>query len=160
MARVLIVGCGHRGLALASELIAGGHAVRGTTRDAGRLAEIEAAGVDAVLADPDRVATLVPALADVAILCLLLGCAAGDLDQLRALHTTRLQMLLDRILDTTVRGVVYEAAGTVDATLLQHGAAVLQAGCARSRIPFRLLYGTGEGWPVEAADAVNTLLRG
>ena len=32
MARVLIVGCGGRGQALARELAAAGHAVRGTTR--------------------------------------------------------------------------------------------------------------------------------
>ena len=33
MARVLIVGCGGRGRALARELVAAGHTVRGTTRD-------------------------------------------------------------------------------------------------------------------------------
>ena len=32
MARVLIVPCGRRGRALAAELVAAGHAVRGTTR--------------------------------------------------------------------------------------------------------------------------------
>ena len=37
MARVLIVGCGGRGQALARELVAAGHAVRGMTRDPARV---------------------------------------------------------------------------------------------------------------------------
>jgi 3-hydroxyisobutyrate dehydrogenase-like beta-hydroxyacid dehydrogenase len=46
LARVLIVGCGCRGQALARELRAAGHAVRGTTRDAGKVAAIAAAGAE------------------------------------------------------------------------------------------------------------------
>ena len=38
LARVLIVGCGCRGRALAAELVAGGHAVRATTRRSEALA--------------------------------------------------------------------------------------------------------------------------
>ena len=64
MARVLIVGCGCRG-ALASALLADGHAVRGTTRDQRRIAAIEESGADGVVADPDRLGTLMPALAGV-----------------------------------------------------------------------------------------------
>ena len=60
LARVLIVGCGCRGQSLAGALVAGGHAVRGTTRDAARLGDIEASGAQAVVADPDRLGTLVP----------------------------------------------------------------------------------------------------
>jgi len=44
VARVLIVGCGCRGQALAGALVAAGHAVRGTTRALARLADIEASG--------------------------------------------------------------------------------------------------------------------
>ena len=62
MARALIVGCGCRGRALAGELVTAGHEVRGTTRRSERLAEIEATGAEAVLADPDRLATVVPQL--------------------------------------------------------------------------------------------------
>ena len=46
MARVLIVGCGCRGRALAADLRGAGHAVRGTTRDPGRTAAIAAAGAE------------------------------------------------------------------------------------------------------------------
>ena len=43
MARVLIVGCGCRGQALAAALLEDGHAVRGTTRSAEWLAAMRAA---------------------------------------------------------------------------------------------------------------------
>jgi len=54
MARILIVGCGCRGRALARELGERGHAVRGTSRTEAGRARIEAAGFEGVVADPDR----------------------------------------------------------------------------------------------------------
>lgn len=120
--RCLIVGCGCRGQLLARGLIARGDVVRGTTRTPGRLAQIEAAGAEAALGDPDRVATLMGALEQVAVVLILLASATGAPEQLRALHGTRLEMLLTKLVDTTVRGVVYEARGTVDADVLGSGA--------------------------------------
>jgi uncharacterized protein YbjT (DUF2867 family) len=139
VARCLIVGCGCRGLSLARALREDGHAVRGTTRDAGRRAEIEAAGAEPYVGDPDRVATLGPALAHVGVACLLLGSAAGTERQLAALHGTRLEMLLERMLDTTVRGIVYEAVGRVDSEILSGGAERVRHACERSLIPYVLL---------------------
>ena len=107
MARVLIVGCGCRGQALAKALVAEGHAVRGTTRDATRLPDIEAAGAEAAQADPDRLATLMPAIAGVSVVCWLMG-TARDADQL---HGPRLESMLEHIVDTHVRGLVYETGG-------------------------------------------------
>ena len=52
MARVLIVGCGGRGQALARELVAAGHAVRGTTRDPARADAIAAAAPSRTSATP------------------------------------------------------------------------------------------------------------
>ena len=75
MARVLIVGCGCRGRLLAEAVRADGHAVRGTTRDASGLEAIEAAGAEGVVADPDRLGTLMRALAGVTAVCWLLGSA-------------------------------------------------------------------------------------
>jgi uncharacterized protein YbjT (DUF2867 family) len=161
VARVLIIGCGCRGLELAGGLIAAGHAVRGTTREAGRLAEIEAAGADPVLGDPDRVGTLFRALDGVGVVCVLLGSAVGATDALAALHGTRLEMLMTRTIDTTVRGVVYEAAGTVDAELLAQGAQRVAAACDLSRIPYRLLHadpGDHTSWVAAAQDCVETVL--
>jgi len=161
VARVLIVGCGCRGLELAANLIAAGHAVRGTTRDEARLAEIEAAGAEPVLGDPDRVGTLFGALDGVGVVCVLLGSAVGEADDLAALHGTRLEMLMMRTIDTTVRGVVYEAAGTVDTEVLAQGARRVAAACDLSRIPYRLLNadpGDPTSWAAAAQDCVEAVL--
>lgn len=161
MARVLIVGCGCRGLELTRALRARGHAVRGTTRDRGRSSQIEAAGAEPFIGDPDRVSTLGPALAHVGVACLLLGTASGSEAQLAALHGTRLEMLLERMLDTTVRGIVYEAAGTVDPTLLSTGAERVRHACERSLIPYVLLTADPSdhaGWLRAAGDAVDAAL--
>jgi nucleoside-diphosphate-sugar epimerase len=106
MARVLIVGCGCRGQALARELGEAGHAVRGTTRSGERLPEIEAAGAEAVVADPDRLVTLMPAIEAVSVVCWLMGTAEGA-----ALNADRLESMLEHIVDTPVRGLVYETGG-------------------------------------------------
>jgi predicted dinucleotide-binding enzyme len=107
MARVLIVGCGCRGRALARALAAEGHAVRGTSRDPARLPDIEAAGAEAVVADPDRLVTLMPAIEGVTVVCWALGTAA-DAAQL---HGPRLESMLEHIVDTPVRGLVYDTGG-------------------------------------------------
>jgi putative NADH-flavin reductase len=135
VARCLIIGCGCRGRSLARELIARGHTVRGTTRDPAKRSAIEAAGAEAVIADPDRVVTLVPAFEHVAVAYVLLGSAGGD----PSLHGTRLDMLLHRMVDTTVRGIVYEARGSADSALLEAGAAIVSAVSADARIPYVLL---------------------
>jgi uncharacterized protein YbjT (DUF2867 family) len=163
VARCLIVGCGCRGRELTAGLRAAGHAVRGTTRDAGRRAEIEAAGAEPFVGDPNLVGTLAPALAHVGVVCILLGSAAGTQEQLTALHGTRLDMLLERMLDTTVRGVVYQAAGSVDPALLSAGAGRVRHACERSLIPYALLTAdpaTDEGWVAQAVEAVQLALLG
>jgi uncharacterized protein YbjT (DUF2867 family) len=139
LARCLIIGCGCRGRSLATALIARGHTVRGTTRDPARAAAIEATGTEAIVGDPDRVGTLAGALEHVTIACILLGSAAGTREGLAALHGSRLDMLLSRMLDSTVRGIVYEAAGSVDGDVLDAGTARVRAVCEDSRIPYALL---------------------
>ena len=111
MARFLIVGCGCRGQALARELIAAGHIVRGTTRDPGRVAAIEAAGAEAVVADPYRLATLMPSLDGASAVLWLMGTANGSADAIEAMHGTRLESMLELIVDTHARGFVYETGG-------------------------------------------------
>ena len=137
--------------------------MRGTTRDISRVAEIQAVGAEAFVGDPDRVATLVPAFAQVGVTCVLLGSATGPPDSLAALHSTRLDMLLEKMLDTTSRGIVYEAAGTVDPELLAAGAERVRWWCERSLIPFTLLdAATADhgAWRRAAADAVDGILLG
>jgi glycine/D-amino acid oxidase-like deaminating enzyme len=106
MARVLIVGCGCRGQSLARALAAEGHAVRGTTRDGARLRAIEAAGAEALVADPDRLVTMMPAIEGVTVVCWLMGTAEPA-----ALHGPRLESMLEHIVDTPARGLVYETGG-------------------------------------------------
>jgi uncharacterized protein YbjT (DUF2867 family) len=127
VARVLIVGCGCRGQALARELSAAGYAVRGTTRDPARSAAIAAAGAEPYVGDPDRIATLMGALTGVTIVCWLLGTVAVP-----ELHGGRLRMLFEKLVDTPVRGVVYEAA-------LPEGRAIAQDASERWRIPLEIL---------------------
>jgi nucleoside-diphosphate-sugar epimerase len=158
VARVLIVGCGCRGRALARELRAAGHAVRGTTRDAARLAEIEAAGAEAVLADPDRLGTLMTHLHGVTLVCWLMGSANGTADDL---HGPRLRSMLERLVDTPVRGVVYEAAGSVAPNLLADGAAAVRAASATWSIPAEVVEADpadAKAWLAAMTDAVRRLL--
>jgi hypothetical protein len=161
MARCLIIGCGCRGLALARSLLQAGHAVRATTRDAARTDEIESTGAEPFIGDPDRIATLAPALDHVGVACVLLGSATGTSEQLEALHGTRMEMLMTRILDTTVRGVVYERSGSVDLAVLDEGARRVREACERSLIPYVLLDadpGDYAGWVAAASGAVQQLL--
>jgi hypothetical protein len=102
VARVLIVPCGCRGRTLARELAAAGHAVRGTTRDGANAEAIAAAGAEPYVGDPDRIGTLMDALAGVTVVCWLMGSVA--------LPPERERMLFEKLVDTPVRGVVYEGA--------------------------------------------------
>ncbi len=162
MARCLIVGCGCRGRLLAAELGARGFAVRGTTRSAAGCAAIEAVGAEALIGDPDRVATVVRGLDHVSVACILLGSAVGPRERIAALHSSRLEMLLQRMLDTTIRGVVYEAAGSVGDEILGAGAELVRARCLGSRTEFALLEtdpSDHAGWLADAVQAVDTVLH-
>jgi hypothetical protein len=159
VARVLIVGCGCRGRELTRELRAAGHAVRGTTRSAARLGEIEAAGAEGVVADPDRLGTVMTQLQGVSLVCWLLGSAegAGAAD----LHGARLRTLMERLVDTPVRGMVYEAAGSVAADLLAGGAAAVREASATWSIPVEVVEadpGDREAWLGAMTAAVGRLL--
>ncbi len=161
MARCLIVACGCRGRLLAGALAARGHAVRGTTRDPARVADIEAAGAEAVLADPDRVGSLVGALDHVSVAVLLLGSVRGSPEAVADLHGPRLGALLTRLIDTTVHGVLYEARGSVAPEVLQAGAAQVLSFRERSRASVALLEADPrqpETWLQEALAAVDAVL--
>jgi hypothetical protein len=140
VARVLIVGCGCRGQALARDLVAAGHAVRGTTRSQDRTATIAETGAEPYVGDPDRIGTLMGALAGVTIVCWLLG-DVPDPD----LHGGRLRMLFEKLVDTPVRGVVYERA-------LPEGEAIARDAAERWRMPVEIVE------PGEARRAVDRLL--
>jgi hypothetical protein len=149
MARVLIVPCGCRGRALAAELAAAGHAVRGTTRSQANAEAIRAAGAEPYVGDPDRIGTLMDALAGVTIVCWLMGRLPVP-----ELHEGRLRMLWEKLVDTPVRGVVYEGA-------LPQGEQVARSASQTWRIPLEILDADPldhDAWLAAARDAVDRLL--
>ncbi len=159
--RALIVGGGCRGLALARTLASDGHAVRVATRREQARAAIEAAGAECWSGDPDVVGTLRYALDNVTVLLWLLGTARSDPDGVAALHGPRLRMMLEKTTDTTVRGVVYEAAGSVAPGVLARGVEEVRRAHRTNEIPFALLEAEPadrEAWLAAARSAVEALL--
>ena len=141
MARVLIVGCGCRGQSLARALAAEGHAVRGTTRDPERTAAIAGAGAEPYVGDPDRIGTLMGALTGVSVICWLLGDVPAP-----ELHDGRLRMLFEKLVDTPVRGVVYERGSPA-------GEAIARDAAQRWQIPVEVIAPGSD-----AREAVDRLL--
>jgi uncharacterized protein YbjT (DUF2867 family) len=145
VARILIVPCGCRGRSLARELRAAGHAVRATTRDPAHAAAIAETGAEPYIGDPDRIATLMDALHGVTVVCWLTG-TIEDPD----LHAGRLRMLWEKLVDTPVRGVVYEGRGE----------ALSRASSETWQIPLEVLDGDplADDWLARATGAVGRLL--
>ena len=159
--RALVVGGGCRGLDLARALTAEGHAVRIVTRRPEARAAIEAAGAECFAGDPDVVGTLRYALDNVTVLLWLLGTASGPADKVAALHGSRLRMMLSRTTDTTVRGVVYEAAGTVGPEVLAAGVEEMRHARRTNEIPYALLTADPAdrgAWLADARAGVAALL--
>jgi hypothetical protein len=157
VARLLIVGCGCRGSSLGAALQASGHAVRGTARSPARLEALETAGIEGVVADPDRLGTLVPALAGVTVVCWLMGSADDSPD----VHGPRLRSLTEHLVDTPVRGLVYEAAGTADAALLAQGAETVREASHTWHIPVEIVDtdpAAHDAWIEAMTRAVERLL--
>jgi hypothetical protein len=142
-----MVGGGCRGLALARSLVAEGHAVRAVTRDESKRAAIEDAGCECWIGDPDRIGTLRYSLENATVLLWLLGTV--DVEDL---HGSRLEMMLERSVDTTVRGVLYEGRA---------GEAVVQAAHDRHGIPIAFLDedpADVEAWVAGARAGIDALL--
>jgi hypothetical protein len=104
VARILVVGPAGR----ARELASSGHVVE------------EAEG-----ADPDRLATITPLLEGVSVVCWLFG-ESGE----KPLHGDRLESLVEYLVDTPVRGFVYERS-----TDHPEGEAVVARASETFRIP-------------------------
>jgi len=161
VARVLIVGCGCRGRELGTALAGDGHAVRGTSRREGGLAEVEAAGFEGVTADPDRLATLMPQLSGTTVVCWLMGSASGPADAVGALHGPRLRSLQEKLVDSPARGLVYEAAGTVEPELLAAGTTLVRELGKTFHMPVEIVEeppGNLEAWAAAMRAAVGALL--
>jgi len=161
VARALIVGCGCTGRALGTELRDEGWQVRGTSRCAEGLAAIEAAGLEPARADPERPGSVLDLVGDVTLLIWLLGSATGPAEDLAAIHGPRLESLLERLVDTPVRGFVYEGAGSVGTGLLASGAELARNAERTWRIPVAITEtprDRGPAWSEELQRAVVELL--
>jgi nucleoside-diphosphate-sugar epimerase len=146
VARALIVGCGCRGRHLGRRLTDAGWPVRGTTRDPGNAEDIVSARLEAAVADPDRVASILDHAGDVTLVFWLLGSARGDPQAIAALHGPRLERLMEELVDTPVRGFVYEGAGAVARDQLEHGAEIVHVAANRWRIPVEVVTEDPDDW--------------
>ena len=160
MARALLVGCGCRGRELGASLIERGWAVRGTSRTEAGLAEIEAAGIEPALADPLLPGTVFDQVGDVTVLAWLMGSAGGDAEDVEAIHGAKLESLIEKLVDTPVRGFAYEARGTAGPAALERGREILANATTRWRIPVALLDAdpADPSWGEAAGDAIESLL--
>jgi hypothetical protein len=104
------------------------------------------ARLEAVVADPDRPATILDQVGDVTLVYWLLGSALGQPEALAAVHGPRLERLMEKLVDTPVRGFVYEAAGGVERRHLERGAAIVREAADRWRIPVQVVTQDPEDW--------------
>jgi hypothetical protein len=164
VARILIVGGGCRGRRFAARMADDGHAVRITTRTEAGRAAIDDTGAECWIGTPDRLATLRGALENVTIACWMLAGAHGDPDEVASLHGSRLEFFLGQAIDTTVRGLIYDATpGQVAPDALAEGERLVRTLTELNAIPMALLGAAGaagddEAWVGEAAAAVERLL--
>ena len=133
--------------------------MRGTTRGPA-LAEIERAGLEPAVADPDRPGTVLELCGDVAVVVWLLGSADGEPAALSAIHGPRLERLLEKLVDSPVRAFVYESAGSAPEPGLAEGRSVAEFAARTWRIPVAFLEGerSRPGWAAAAADTVERVL--
>lgn len=161
MARALLVGCGCRGRMLGRALLDEGWAVRGTSRTGAGAELIRAEGIEAAVADPDLVGSIVELLGDVTVVAWLLGSATGEPGRVAALHTDRLGSFLEKTVDTPVRGFVYEGRGSAGEEALTAGAALVADAAERWRIPVTTIDADpadAEAWVADAAGRIGALV--
>jgi uncharacterized protein YbjT (DUF2867 family) len=160
VARALIVGCGCRGRELGGRLRERDWRVRGTSRSAEGVRAIEAAGLGAAAADPDRPGTVLELCGDVTVVVWLLGSVGGEAEAIGAIHGPRLERLLEKLVDSPVRGFAYEAAGRIGEGHLRGGREVVESAARTWRIPVAFLEDDREadGWAERTASAIAGLV--
>jgi hypothetical protein len=110
-----------------------------------------------VVADPDRLATLVPVLDGVTVVCWLMGSASAS----PGVHGDRLRTLVEHLVDTPVRGFVYEAGGSVEPAMLRQGAQIVREASERWRLRAEVVSAdpaAHEAWLEAMKEAVERTL--
>jgi hypothetical protein len=115
-----------------------------------------------VVADPDRVTSILDHVGDVALVFWLLGSALGEPEAIAAIHGPRLERVMEKLVDTPVRGFVYEAAGRVQRQHLDRGADIVREAAERWRIPVEFVTSDPRDWEAwtEAMLAATERLTG
>lgn len=145
----MLIGCGCHARAAGALLAERGWAVRGTSRSAEGRDAIAAAGLEAAEADPDLVGSVVELCADVTVLGWLLGEATGEgADELT---DERLGSLLHKLVDSPVRGFVFEAPAD------GRGVDLVEDAIARWHLPAEIVRmpRADPGWADAVAGAVE-----
>ena len=102
---------------------------------------------------------MLAALPGVSALVWLMGGAGGPTAD--AVNGPRLQAILEKLVDTPVRGFVYEGAGTAGAAALAAGAETARAAARTWQMPVEILEvdpGDREAWISAARSAVASVL--
>ena len=135
--------------------------MRAVTRTEAHRAAIEAAGAECWIGDPDVIGTLRYALENVTVLVWALGTATGTDVEVGALNGPRLEMMLTKVIDTTVRGIVYEGAGTIAAEAFATGVLELERVAGLNEIPYAVVAADPRDrarWVVAARQAIGGLI--
>jgi hypothetical protein len=99
------------------------------------------------------------AISGVTVVVWLLGSAVGSAAD--ELHAGRLRMLCEKLVDTHVRGLVYEGAGTLSPEVLAGGAEIVRRAAATWSIPVEVVSADPSAcdeWTAAAVGAVAALL--
>ena len=153
MARALIVGCGCRGRLLGERLLERGlGGARDEPRARSGLAAIEAAGIEPALADPSAPGHDPRAGRRRRRRPLAARLGEREAGAVAAIHGPRLERLLESLVDTPVRGFVYEAAAR-STPILERGAAAVRAAARDLADPGRGRRGRATaGWAAAMLD--------
>lgn len=114
-----------------------------------------------MVADPDRVSSILDQVGDVALVFWLLGSALGESELIAAIHGPRLERMMEKLVDTPVRGFVYEGAGRVQRRHLEGGAEIVREAAQRWRIPVEVVTedpGDWEAWTEAMLAAAERLI--
>ena len=114
-----------------------------------------------MIADPYRLATVTPLLEGVSVVVWPLASATGTPDEIEAMHSTRLETILTKLVDSGVRGLVYEATGTVRGDVLRAGAAQVRKSGEWFRMPVEVVEQDPDdhgAWVAAMRAAVGSIL--
>jgi hypothetical protein len=162
MARILIVGGDDRGLRLAASLLQAGYPVRIVSgADSSRGIQRHVPGAERFTADPERPGTLKAALEHVSVACWLFGSTSDTAPGVNLLNGRHLESFLHHTVDSSVRGIVYEAAGRAGAATLTTGTNLAKVFARLHAIPLALITADPlkrDAWLVDAREAIARIL--